>query len=169
MDLKRNIRDEVAAISPVMLQQVMRNFQKRLRECVDKGHHLTDTIFRKWILQLKCSETKIILVINSRKKTVYFSFYFNLKIVRFFCQTLYITCSLGMKECQRKINWKGHGRKWLWGDLRHHHYMCMWRNWEKFRKNLNQNNWSLDQDLNLQLPQEKAHLTWNFTLSYKQM
>ena len=27
------------------------------------------------------------------KKTVYFSFYFNLKIVRFFCRTLYIECS----------------------------------------------------------------------------
>jgi len=32
---------------------------------------------------------KIILVINLRKKIVYFSFYFNLKIVRFFCRTLY--------------------------------------------------------------------------------
>jgi hypothetical protein len=48
MDLKQNIRDEVAAISPIMLQRVMQNFQKRLRECVDnKGRHLTDTIFRK--------------------------------------------------------------------------------------------------------------------------
>ena len=36
MDLKQNIRDEVAAISPNMLQRVMQNFQKRLRECVDK-------------------------------------------------------------------------------------------------------------------------------------
>ena len=33
---------------------------------------------------------KDILVINSRKKTVYFSFYCNLKTVRFFCQTLYM-------------------------------------------------------------------------------
>jgi hypothetical protein len=48
MDLKQNIREEVAAISPNMLQQVMPNFQKRLRECVDnKGRHLTDTVFRK--------------------------------------------------------------------------------------------------------------------------
>jgi hypothetical protein len=47
VDLKQNIRDEVAAISPTMLQEVMQNFQKRLRECVDKGHHLKDTIFRK--------------------------------------------------------------------------------------------------------------------------
>jgi hypothetical protein len=45
VDLKRNIRDEVAAISPTMLQRVMQNFQKRLREYVDnKGRHLTDTI-----------------------------------------------------------------------------------------------------------------------------
>jgi hypothetical protein len=35
VDLKQNIRDKVAAISPTMLQQVMQNFQKRLRECVD--------------------------------------------------------------------------------------------------------------------------------------
>jgi hypothetical protein len=48
MDLKQNIRDEVAAISPTILQQVMQNFQKRLRECVDNnGRHLTDTILRK--------------------------------------------------------------------------------------------------------------------------
>jgi hypothetical protein len=31
VDLKQNIREEVAAISPNMLQQVMQNFQKRLR------------------------------------------------------------------------------------------------------------------------------------------
>jgi len=47
VDLKQNNREEVAAISPTMLQRVMQNFQKRLRECVNKGHHLTDTIFRK--------------------------------------------------------------------------------------------------------------------------
>ena len=41
VDLKQNIRVEVAAISPNMLQQVMQNFQKLLRECVDnKGRHL---------------------------------------------------------------------------------------------------------------------------------
>ena len=33
---------------------------------------------------------KIILVINSHKKIAHFSSYFNLKIVRFLCQTLYI-------------------------------------------------------------------------------
>jgi len=48
VDLKQNIREEVAAISPNMLQQVMQNFQNSLEECVDnKGCHLTDTIFRK--------------------------------------------------------------------------------------------------------------------------
>jgi hypothetical protein len=41
----------VAAVSPTMLQRVMQNFQKRLGECVaNKGHHLTDTVFRKWML-----------------------------------------------------------------------------------------------------------------------
>jgi hypothetical protein len=40
----------VTAISPNMLQQVIQNFQKRLEVCVDKGRHLTDTIFRKWML-----------------------------------------------------------------------------------------------------------------------
>jgi hypothetical protein len=29
---------------------VMQNFQKRLGKSVDKGRHVTDTIFRKWIL-----------------------------------------------------------------------------------------------------------------------
>jgi hypothetical protein len=47
VDLKQNIREEVAAVSPNMLQRVMQNFQKRLRESVDKGRHLTDTVFRK--------------------------------------------------------------------------------------------------------------------------
>jgi hypothetical protein len=48
VDLKQNIREEVAAISPNMLQRVLQNFQNRLRECVDnKGRHLTDTVFRK--------------------------------------------------------------------------------------------------------------------------
>jgi hypothetical protein len=45
--LKQNIREEVAAISPNMMQ----NLQKCLGECFDhKGRHLTDTIFRKWML-----------------------------------------------------------------------------------------------------------------------
>jgi hypothetical protein len=48
VDLKQNIKEEVAAVSPNMLQRVMQNFQKRLGEFVDnKGRHLTDTIFRK--------------------------------------------------------------------------------------------------------------------------
>jgi hypothetical protein len=89
-DLKQNIREEVAAIPPTLLQRVMQNFQKRLQECVDNiARHLTDTIFRKRILQLKCLEIKLTLAINSLKKIVPFSFYFNFKIVRFFCRTLY--------------------------------------------------------------------------------
>jgi len=41
VDLKQNIREEVAAVSPNMLQRVMQNFQKRLGESVDnKGRHL---------------------------------------------------------------------------------------------------------------------------------
>jgi hypothetical protein len=48
VDLKKNIREEVVAISLNMLQRVRQNFQKRLGECVDnKGHHLTHTVFRK--------------------------------------------------------------------------------------------------------------------------
>jgi hypothetical protein len=47
VDLKQKIGEEVAEISPNMLQRMMQNFQKRLGECVDKGRHLTDTIFRK--------------------------------------------------------------------------------------------------------------------------
>jgi len=48
VDLKQNIREEVAALSPNMLQRVMQNFQKCLKECFDNnGRHLTDTIFKK--------------------------------------------------------------------------------------------------------------------------
>jgi hypothetical protein len=47
VDLKQNIREEMAAISPTMPHRVMHNFQKRLVQRVDKGRHLTDTIFRK--------------------------------------------------------------------------------------------------------------------------
>jgi len=47
VDLKQNIREEVAAVSPNMLQRVIQNFQKRWGEYADKGHHLTDTKFRK--------------------------------------------------------------------------------------------------------------------------
>jgi hypothetical protein len=36
VDLKQNIREEVAAVSPNMLQRVKQNFQKRLGECADK-------------------------------------------------------------------------------------------------------------------------------------
>jgi hypothetical protein len=46
VDLKQNIRDEVAAVSPTMLQRVMQNFQKRLQECVNKDATL-QTIYLK--------------------------------------------------------------------------------------------------------------------------
>lgn len=47
-DLKRNIRTEVAAISPNVLQRVMRSLPLRLQECADNdGHHLRNTIFKK--------------------------------------------------------------------------------------------------------------------------
>jgi len=49
VDLKQNIRDEVAVISPTKLQRVMQNFQKSFLECDNKKHQLTDTIFRKLI------------------------------------------------------------------------------------------------------------------------
>jgi hypothetical protein len=39
VDFKQNIREEVAAISPNILQRVMQNFQKRLRECVPPYRH----------------------------------------------------------------------------------------------------------------------------------
>jgi hypothetical protein len=46
--LKENIRDEVAAISLIMLQRVTQNFQKGLRERVgNNGHRLKDTTFEK--------------------------------------------------------------------------------------------------------------------------
>jgi hypothetical protein len=47
MVLKQNRREEIAAISPTMLQRVKQNFQKRLEKCVDKGRHLTNTEFKK--------------------------------------------------------------------------------------------------------------------------
>jgi len=53
---------------------------------------------------LKCVELKKILVINLRKKIVYF--YFNLKIVRFFCRTLY---NLALYN-----HWIISYKAWLW-------------------------------------------------------
>jgi hypothetical protein len=47
VDLKQNIREEVATVSPNMSERVMHNFQKCLGECVDVERHLTDTIFKK--------------------------------------------------------------------------------------------------------------------------
>jgi hypothetical protein len=47
VDLKQNIKEEVAAISHTMLYRVMQSFQKRLGESVNKGRHLTNTAFWK--------------------------------------------------------------------------------------------------------------------------
>jgi hypothetical protein len=48
VDLKQNIKEEVATISPNMLQRVTQKFQESLGECVDnKRRHLTNSIFRK--------------------------------------------------------------------------------------------------------------------------
>lgn len=42
-DLKQNFRNEVAAVSSIILQGVMQNFHRRLREYVDnKGHNLQE-------------------------------------------------------------------------------------------------------------------------------
>jgi hypothetical protein len=50
-NLRQNIREEVATVSPNMLQRVMQNFQKHLGERVDnKGRYITDTIFRRGML-----------------------------------------------------------------------------------------------------------------------
>ena len=48
VDLKRNIRTEVAAISPEVLRRVMHGLPLRLEECVEnEGHHLKNVIFKK--------------------------------------------------------------------------------------------------------------------------
>jgi hypothetical protein len=47
VDVKQNIREEVEAVAPNMLQLVKQNFQKHMGECADEGRHLTDTVFRK--------------------------------------------------------------------------------------------------------------------------
>jgi len=48
VDLKQNNREEVAAVSPNILQQVMQNFQKRRGGNVLTTRDATsDTIFRK--------------------------------------------------------------------------------------------------------------------------
>jgi hypothetical protein len=80
----------VAAISPTMVQWVMQNFQKRLRECANKDATL-HTLYSGSVYCIKMFWDKDNFSNNSRKKVVYFLFYFNLKIIRFFCRTLYNT------------------------------------------------------------------------------
>jgi hypothetical protein len=45
VDLKHNIREEVAAISPNMLQRVMQNFQKHLRELLTTRDATSQTLY----------------------------------------------------------------------------------------------------------------------------
>lgn len=55
-DLKENPRDELAAVSPIMLQWVMQNFQKQVQECMNEdGCYLKDTVFKKF----ECFEKKL--------------------------------------------------------------------------------------------------------------
>jgi hypothetical protein len=73
------------------------------------------------MLQLKCFELRMILVINLRKKVVYFSFYFNLKIAKFFFRTLYILNAYNL-PCFRQLTYY----------LAAHAFMeilVFWRNW----------------------------------------
>ncbi|KAF2882587.1 hypothetical protein ILUMI_23604 [Ignelater luminosus] len=47
LQLKTNIRNEICAITPEILQKVTENVLKRARMCkAENGHHLQDVIFR---------------------------------------------------------------------------------------------------------------------------
>ena len=72
---------------------------------------------------IKCSEIKIILVISSHKKMVYFSFYLNLKIIGFFCHTLY---NRHRCDCNRT-------RTWI---TMNHNFLLKKKSKTKFHKNL---------------------------------
>jgi hypothetical protein len=58
------------------------------------------------MLQLKFFELKIILVIILRKKIVYYSFYFNLKIFRgfCFCRNLYMQTYISKQHTQTHVH-----------------------------------------------------------------
>jgi hypothetical protein len=45
-DMKENLTDELAAVSPIKVQWVMQNFQKQVWECNNNGRYLKDTIFK---------------------------------------------------------------------------------------------------------------------------
>lgn len=48
VDLKENIRREIGAIEPSLLQRVARNTRLRFEQCVQQdGKHLDDIIFKK--------------------------------------------------------------------------------------------------------------------------
>jgi hypothetical protein len=46
-ELKNSIRQEIATMGEEMLGRAMKNFQKRLQECIQReGRHLMDVIFQ---------------------------------------------------------------------------------------------------------------------------
>ena len=96
-DLKQIIRNEVAAIPGVMLQRAMQNFRERLQECVNNnGQHLKDILFKKGPCYIKCFEINCIFIINSFSIMKYFLRNYNLKMIRYFCLTLYIANSVSI-------------------------------------------------------------------------
>ena len=58
VDLKQNIRDEVAAISPTTLKPVMQNFQKRLREYLRQDDEEHVSLPRQGTERMKAPFTK---------------------------------------------------------------------------------------------------------------
>ena len=53
-DLKVSIREKTATVPQEMLVNVMQNFEERLRTCVrQEGRHLSDIIFRYWVINVK--------------------------------------------------------------------------------------------------------------------
>ena len=51
-DLKVSIREEIATVPQEMLVNVMQNFEERLQTCVRQGRHLSDIIFRNWVINV---------------------------------------------------------------------------------------------------------------------
>jgi len=72
-DLKVSIREEIATVPQEMLVNVMQNFDERLRTCLRQGHHLSDIIFRNWVINITafitgCFGVNIIFFILKIKK-----------------------------------------------------------------------------------------------------
>jgi len=51
-DLKVSILEEIATVPQEMLVNVMQNFEDRLRTRLRQGRHLSDIIFRKWVINV---------------------------------------------------------------------------------------------------------------------